>query len=98
MLHVYVTYNALTKTYEPPCFVPEDPKLYGKRLHDSIILDPEKTRSVHGDECQVYYLGEYDIEKGTILFVNPDQSGDLVIDAIQCFKQLEALKNAVAAN
>lgn len=97
MQHVYITYNALSKTYSAPVVRDADPKTYGKQLNDFIVLYPQKAADELIGECQVYYLGTFDQETGTILFSNPDQSGDLVLDCIQVVKQLEALKN-VAAN
>lgn len=98
MQHVYITYNALAKTYSAPVVRDADPKVYGKQLSDFVVLYPDKAKQEFLGECQVYYIGEFDQERGIILFSNPDQTGDLVFDGIQVINQLEALKHVAAAD
>ena len=98
MQYVYQSYNTLCKTYSFPVMRDADPNVYGKQLHDFIILSPDQAKKERLDECLIYCIGQFDQESGKILFASEDQTGEIILDGVAAIKQLEALKNAAAAS
>lgn len=82
MKNVYVLRNKKISAYLDPFFRVEDKKQIEVDLSRFCILEKAKAQELHYDECELYYLGQYDDEKGVCLFLDDKE---FIVDLNQYF-------------
>lgn len=93
MQHVYMLENTATKSFLPWEFNDQEPGTRFKRLHDFIILYPDKAREQLLQFCKLHYVGVFDELTGTVSFDDNHQVYDVMAD----FDQLDSLRRQANA-
>lgn len=85
MMKIYQLKNTKIPYWHPPVFSPLQPDDMKSTTYRECILDPEKAKQSHLDECELYYIGDFDDLKGELKLLK-DKEFLLDIKA-ECFKQ-----------
>lgn len=59
-MKIYAIRNRLISAYLPPVFAVEEKEGFIEAQRRFIILQTEDAKKAHLDECELYYVGEYD--------------------------------------
>ena len=65
MMQIYCLRNKLVGAYEIPTYNEADKDSMTFQFRKAIILDPNKAKEMHLNECELYYLGSFDQLSGT---------------------------------
>ena len=66
MKQIYVIKNCKANFWETPIVVNDPKDVFPKEFARACILDIEGAKKAHRDECEIYWIGEYDDERGII--------------------------------
>lgn len=70
---VYALYNKKVPFWNPPTFADTPKEAVTKNLRRYCLQNQDEARKAHYDECDLYYLGEFDEIKGKFaLEMNPE--------------------------
>lgn len=98
MFFVYRYFDKVTKTFAPLSFVEVEPKTLYKRLHSTILTNPQQLIQAEVHRCEVTCVGIYNQETGTIEDL-PEYFADQVsFDISTDFAQVDELRKQVSEN
>lgn len=67
MMKIYQLKNTKIPYWHPPVFSPLDKDDMKATTYRQCLLDPQKGKDSHLDECELYYIGQFDDVKGNII-------------------------------
>lgn len=85
MMKIYQLKNTKIPYWHPPVFSPLQPDDMKAVTYRDCLLDPEKNRKAHIDECELYLIGDFDDSKGTITLM--DEKEFLLDIKAECFSK-----------
>jgi len=84
MLNVYCFKNVRVGFYENPFYsaIPKEGIIV--EVTRALMLDKEKAKQSHREECELYYLGQFDDQRGVFAL---EDDKEFLIDCAPIFKE-----------
>lgn len=83
-MQIFTLYNKKVGFYNPPTFSQMEKDAVGTNLARYVQMNPRDARIAHYDECELYYLGEFDDQRCEFQLLDKPE---FILDLTPLFKE-----------